>query len=269
MTATGYIHGTAQSEQERLSALNRSTNARFIELLRPWDASRILDLGCGMAQLAHEVARAAPGAQVTGVELSTEQLARAPQGAPNLQLHRGDVRALPFEAGRFDLVYMRYVLEHVPEPARVLLEARRVLAPGGRLVLQENDISLTRLDPPAPAFERVWAAFCVQQQRLGGDACIGSKLHRYLVEAGFCEVELSTDPEVHWYGSPGFHGWMTNLLHLLDGARTQLLQTGLCEAHVLDSAALELERLREDPRASALFHWNRATARSPRPTRSL
>jgi len=46
-----------------------------------------------------------------------------------------DLHALPIEAGRFDFVLCTEVLEHVAEPARVLGELRRVLRPGGRLLL--------------------------------------------------------------------------------------------------------------------------------------
>ena len=47
----------------------------------------------------------------------------------------GDAAALPFATGTFDLVLMIEVLQHLPDPARALAEARRVLAPGGVLVV--------------------------------------------------------------------------------------------------------------------------------------
>ena len=54
---------------------------------------------------------------------------------PDLTYVVGDAAALPFAATTFDLVLMIEVLQHLPDPARALAEARRVLAPGGVLVL--------------------------------------------------------------------------------------------------------------------------------------
>jgi len=59
----------------------------------------------------------------------------APPLDTNLTYVVGDAAALPFAAGTFDLVLMIEVLQHLPDPARALAEARRVLAPGGVLVV--------------------------------------------------------------------------------------------------------------------------------------
>lgn len=49
--------------------------------------------------------------------------------------YEGDLAAIPVEAGRYDLVFCSQVLEHVPEPARVVAEMARVLKPGGSIWL--------------------------------------------------------------------------------------------------------------------------------------
>src|SRR5262245_4608891 len=125
-----YIHGTTPSEQARLAALNRMTNTAFIEFLRITPRMRVLEVGSGLGLLAAAVAAAADGVQVVGVEQSLEQIAAAAKAACVTYV-QGDAHQLEFPDGRFDLVYARYVLEHVAAPERVLSEMRRVTRPGG------------------------------------------------------------------------------------------------------------------------------------------
>jgi ubiquinone/menaquinone biosynthesis C-methylase UbiE len=254
-----YIHGTDPSEQERLAALNRMTNQAFVEFLRIAPRMRVLEVGSGLGFLAVAVATAADGVQVIGVEQSSAQIAAAAQ-APFVTYAQGDAHQLEFPDGSFDLVYARYVLEHVSAPERVLSEMRRVTRPGGRVAACENDISLLRLDPPCPAFEAVWLAFQRHQKELGGDSLIGRRLYRLFRQAGFERIELSVQPEVHWHGSAGFGGWIQNLIGNVESARRGLVESGLCVQIQLDNAIAELTDLCQQEDASAHFMWNRAVA---------
>src|SRR5512138_1646052 len=171
-----YIHGTEPSEQERLAGLNRMTNAAFIQFLKVASGSRVLEVGSGLGILAAQVAAAAPGVDVAGVEISAAQIAAASR-SPRVAYEQGDAHHLDFPDASFDLVYARYLLEHVADPGRVLREMRRVTKPGGRVAVCENDISLLRYDPPCPAFERAWEVFGRFQATLGGDGYIGRRLY--------------------------------------------------------------------------------------------
>ena len=70
-----------------------------------------------------------------GVERDPDHLREAARRYPWLTVVEGDASALPFEDGSVDAVVMLDVLEHVPEPRAVLTEVRRVLRPGGVVVL--------------------------------------------------------------------------------------------------------------------------------------
>jgi SAM-dependent methyltransferase len=93
--------------------------ARCAALLPP---GRVLDLGCG---IGHSYELLAPR-QTVGLDLDPAALA-----GQDRETEVGDMRALPFAAASFDSVLSVQSLEHVPDPERVLAEARRVLAPGG------------------------------------------------------------------------------------------------------------------------------------------
>src|SRR4249919_897271 len=77
MAPDTYIHGTEPSEQDRLAALNRMTNAAFIRFLDVPSGARVLEVGSGLGLLAVAVASAAEDVRVVGVELSRDQIAAA------------------------------------------------------------------------------------------------------------------------------------------------------------------------------------------------
>ena len=253
MAPDTYIHGTEPSEQERLAALNRMTNAAFVRFLAVPAGARVLEVGSGLGLLAVEVASAADGVHVVGVEVSAEQIAAAAT-SPRVTYRRGDAHALDFPDASFDLVYARYVLEHVSKPEHVVGEMRRVVRPGGRVAVCENDIGLLRFDPPCPAFDRAWDLFQRYQATLGGDSSIGRRLYRLFRNAGLTQIELSVQPEVHWHGSPGFAAWVRNIIGNLESARRGIDETPL------DQAVAELRALAAREDASSVFVWNRAVA---------
>src|SRR5438132_1183395 len=206
-----YIHGTEPGEQQRLAALNRLTNRAFIEFLDIRPAMQVLEVGSGLGLLAADVASAAANVQVVGLERSSAQIAAAVK-AVNVRYVQGDAHSLEFVDESFDLVYARYLLEHVMAPVDVLREMRRVARGGGRVAACENDVTLLRLDPPCPAFDRMWQAFQQHQHNLGGNSHIGRSLYRLFRQAGFSRIELSVQPEVHWHGSIAFAGWIQNVI---------------------------------------------------------
>lgn len=258
MTDAAYIHGTTPPEQERLRALNRLTNDAFVEFLQVAPGMRVLDVGAGLGILAEHVMSTFDDVHVVGVELSETQLAAAVRGE-RLSYVRADVHRLPFRAAAFDAAYARYVLEHVGAPAVVLAEMRRVVRPGGRLAVLENDISLVRVDPPCPVFRRVWDAFARLQTELGGDGLVGRRLYRLFRAAGLRDIELSVQPEVHWHGSPSWQAWVRNIMGNIAGPRADLITRGYCTEAEFDAAMKELDDLTRNPDGSATFMWNRAS----------
>jgi SAM-dependent methyltransferase len=94
---------------------------------------RVLDLGCGAGRFVAALGDA--GAEPVGVEVAEAALERARVNAPGADLRRlADDGSLPLEHASVDLVWCSEVLEHVADTAHLLLEVRRVLRPGGRLL---------------------------------------------------------------------------------------------------------------------------------------
>ncbi len=98
----------------------------------------VLDVGCGPGNVALRIAQLAPSVAVTGVDISPGMIEVASLHAADLGLATrtsfqvGDVKALPFEDERFDLVVSSFSLHHWADPAGGLAEVYRVLKPGGQ-----------------------------------------------------------------------------------------------------------------------------------------
>jgi ubiquinone/menaquinone biosynthesis C-methylase UbiE len=144
----------------------------------------VLDVGCGSGEFSAELARA--GAAVTGIDVAEAALARARRRHDGLEFRLiSSDGPLPFDDNVFEFVWAGEVIEHVADTARWLSELRRVLAPGGVLLVT------------TPSHGRVRVA-------VGGmerfSEPLGDHLHLYtrrsltgvLAEFGFYEVFVST-----------------------------------------------------------------------------
>ena len=100
------------------------------------DGWTVGDLGCGTGQLGEALAPFVR--RVVAVDSSRAMLAAARkrlERLPNVELRQGELEALPIDDGELDAAMLFLVLHYTVDPARVLAEARRALAPNGRLLV--------------------------------------------------------------------------------------------------------------------------------------
>ena len=109
--------------------------ARYTFAARLARGKRVLDAGCGAGYGSAELAQAADS--VVGVDRSAEAVdfARDTYALANLRFEQASCEALPHPSGSFDLVVAFEVIEHLDNWREFLLEARRVLAPAGQLII--------------------------------------------------------------------------------------------------------------------------------------
>jgi SAM-dependent methyltransferase len=112
-----------------------------IERLLALDGKRILELGCGRADLTRLLAQGGPGRRITALEVDEIQHAKNLQvrDLPNVRFELGGAQAIPAADASFDVVFMFKSLHHVPVASMAdgLREIARVLAPGGHAYLSE------------------------------------------------------------------------------------------------------------------------------------
>jgi ubiquinone/menaquinone biosynthesis C-methylase UbiE len=102
---------------------------------------RILDIGCGRGYTLRELAHRNPTADgLSGIDPSAAMVAAAKTtaGDPRIDVSLGVAEALPYRDGAFDLVVSTTSFDHWEDQRRGLAECRRVLTPGGRLVLVDQ-----------------------------------------------------------------------------------------------------------------------------------
>jgi ubiquinone/menaquinone biosynthesis C-methylase UbiE len=117
--------------------------ARVVEAAQPQTNWRVLDVATGAGHTAFALAPRV--ASVTAVDLTPEMLGEARKLAAELQLSNvrfeiADVHALPFVDGSFDLVTCRRAAHHFSNIHQALNEMHRVLAAGGRLVIDDRSV---------------------------------------------------------------------------------------------------------------------------------
>lgn len=117
--------------------------ARVVELARPEKDWTVLNIATGSGHTA--LALAPHVASVVGIDITLEMLREAEQlkadrGVANVIFRTGDVHRLPFGDGSFQLVTCRRAAHHFANIAVALQEMRRVLAPSGRVVIDDRSV---------------------------------------------------------------------------------------------------------------------------------
>jgi ubiquinone/menaquinone biosynthesis C-methylase UbiE len=161
------------------------------EALAAQPGDRVLDAGCGPGFYVAEVlGRVGPDGSVVGVDASEPMLALSAkrcEGHPNVEFHQGDVTALPVGDAEFDRALSVQVLEYVADIPAALAELKRVLKPGGRLLIWDVDWATVSWHSEDPArmerFLRAW------DEHLTHPA-LPRTLSASLRDAGFEDVEM-------------------------------------------------------------------------------
>jgi len=192
MTALGYVMEDAR-EAHRLAAKADAqawVDHYIAQRLRP--RMRVLDVGCGPAVIAREIACRSLDVEVVAVDASEQRLEVACQtldGLPNAEAVKGDAAALPFADTSFDLVYSRFLFEYLLDKEAAARELARVCRPGGAVLLQDLDGQLVNHFPPDPELETGLASAFAALAPTGFDPFVGRKLRHLLCQAG---LESST-----------------------------------------------------------------------------
>jgi len=268
-----YIHGTAAEEQRRLSLLNDVllNNASLREMALRGD-ERIIDFGSGLGQFTRAMARAVPRGRVVGIERNEDQLAgayriaAAEDEAKLVEFRRGDVLNLELpreEWGSFDVAHARFILEHVPDPLRVVKTMVRAVKPGGRIVLADDDHGLLRLWPESPGINDLWNAYIRTYDRIGNDPYVGRRLVSLLHEAGALPKRNTW---IFFGGCAGmeiFDVLTANMAGVVRSARETIIGMSLFDAEAFDRVMEEYEKWARRPDAALWFSVSWAEGARP------
>jgi len=195
-------------EADGYDAMDHSgPNQAFVERLIALGArGAVLDIGTGPGHIPLLICERIPGTRVLGIDLSQHMLRHAErhrQASPHrvrLEFRLADAKGLEFHDQVFDTVCSNTILHHIPDPRPFLSEARRVLAPGGVLLIRD----LFR--PPSHArvaeLVRLHAADAnpYQQELFRASLCAAltpAELRELADQAGLELAEVTIDSDRH------------------------------------------------------------------------
>ncbi len=248
MTDSGspsYIIRGGQAGRDRLRVLGRvmwpTTEALLRRVGIPSGAS-CLDVGCGGGDVSVELRRLAPDGAVVGVDFDEVKLdlARsdsAAAGCADIEFRIEDVTEPPPEpdVGRFDVVFTRFVLTHLTDPAGAVAHLVARLAPGGTLIVEDIDNSGHFCHPASAAFERYVNWYTAAAIRRGVDPNIGPRLPFLLRDAGLDDVSMNV------VQPSGFEGEVKFMVPItLEAIAASVVDAGLATRKELESTVAEL-----------------------------
>ena len=237
---------------------NAQSNAAYLlPMLRP--GLRLLDFGCGSGNISVGLARAVAPGEMHGVDLQEAQIELARSfagsaGTDNAIFHVGDVAALPFPDGFFDVAHCHTVLMYVPDTRAALAEVKRVLKPGGLLACREMICESCFVHPDMGIMKSGWNALEDLLSFDDGHPQMGKELKTHILEAGFTNIRVSASFDTHsapaevalihslarrWFSSPEtMEAASAHALPDMDGSLFERFSTAIDEWKDLPDAAV-------------------------------
>lgn len=191
-----YVHGYGEREAQRLMDQAESVSDLIHHDTEFPPDSRILEVACGVGAQTVAMAQRLPACRFVSfdkipqsVGLAAERVRTA--GLQEVHLLTADLFEAPFKPESFDVLFVSYLLEHLPDPLAALISLKTLLRPGGTLLVVEGDHGSCYFHPDTPEAIRAWKCLIEVQAGLGCDSEIGRRLHPLLQSAGFENVRVS------------------------------------------------------------------------------
>lgn len=193
-----YIIEGGDAGARRLHVLARAVMPGTLELLNRAgirSGMKVLDLGCGSGEVTVAIAeQVGPGGRVVGIDMDEVVLAHARKAADKAGVRvdwRCESAETLDEAGRYDLVYARFLLSHLSDPAAMLRKMLRAIGPEGVVVLEDIEIASHTHWPPCQAFLRYIEIYQATARLRGVDPDIGPRLPTLAIDANAQVIDVS------------------------------------------------------------------------------
>lgn len=245
-----YVIRGGRAGYERLKVLAAASLPETSDLLDRVGVApgaRCLDLGCGSGDVTFELARrAGPAGHVTGLDQDEVKLALAREeaadaGIANAEFRVGNVYEWD-EPGTYDIVYCRFLMQHLSRPVDLLRTMCAGLRPGGAILVEDADFSGAFSEPPSAGHEFFVHAYSRVLESHGGDPGAARKLYGWFLEAGIANASLSVRQGVHSSGAA------KTLPHAtIEATADAIIAEGIASRREVDAALADLAAFTADP----------------------
>ncbi len=121
----------------KLTGMQKQRMQKNFFFLKEYTPGRLLDIGCGAGHLLNRIRQL--GWEVEGIDFDESAVKQA-QNLYNLKAYTGDLKDIVYPSDNFDVITLKHVIEHIPDPAELLKECYRILKTGGRLIMTTPNI---------------------------------------------------------------------------------------------------------------------------------
>lgn len=211
-TSGSYLLAGQPAELRRLqlqAQVWEPTGRELLEKLPPSAGGRAIDVGCGALGWLPILSKwVGPSGTVVGSDVDERLLSAArtsieAEGISNVELVVDDLFDSRLEPQSFDLVHARFMIAPLARGPEQVAIFRRLVKPGGWLVLEEWDAASWHFNPPAPAAERLIELIREIFTHLGGEA--GRELPALLRNIGIADPEINAHVVALKPGHPYLH----------------------------------------------------------------
>ncbi|MFD2201620.1 class I SAM-dependent methyltransferase [Shivajiella indica] len=262
-----YIHGYLEEEQERLREQALVIENPIYDFIDFSQVKELLEIGSGVGAQTEILLRRFPHLKITGVEYESKQVEKAWEnmaklgyGKEKVDFVKQDAAALQLEK-KYDAAFICWVLEHIPQPVRVLKSMKPFLKKGAMVSITEVFNRTFYTYPLIPEVMEYWEIYNKYQEEIGGDPQVGAKLGDLLLEAGYERISLrsggfhldSRNQNEKW---TVFNYWK----NLMSSGVPLLLEEGKVTEKLVKEMQKGMDKLKDMPHSIFYYSFIQATA---------
>jgi ubiquinone/menaquinone biosynthesis C-methylase UbiE len=243
------------AEVVRLESQARSMShlvAQEFQLLNLRPNLKVLDAGCGSGAITRMMAKAVYPETIVGMDIDPVFIEEARKMATskaveNIRFELGNIDAMDYEDGAFDLTYSRFVLAHVNDPVRSVSEMKRVTKKGGYVAASDIEDDIMTGYPEVPMFWDLWKKNGMRAARLGVNRHIGRELYSIFNKAGLSSISVHPMPFYATAANPDVLKETVSVpVGVLQSVRSGMIADGLASDEDFDTMLEEINQLAKD-----------------------
>ena len=188
-----YILGNSEKEFKRLSLQSKIFEQESLQTLKLAGIKpgmRCADIGCGTGDVTFMMAKlVGKKGSVIGIDRNSDVIELCNKKAKkerlaNIKFLVGDIYDNELSKESFDIVFSRFLFQHLEEPKRAIREMMKLVVPNGTVVAEENDQDTWLIYPPSSACEKLRHAYVDLLRLANCDELIARKIYSLFLECG-------------------------------------------------------------------------------------